>query len=158
MEPLTALCLVGLALLASAFLAYRLFAMLFVGPQPQGSKSYGDDRRLLPFDHFPIPEVVRHTERYWQNPRCVIGEAITRVAHTFYSLRPIPPCHPYRGGLHYVATWEPRDQAPRAVVLQCVGYGDSNTFLPVLRANRLAERGLVRANGYKYFVWCDLKP
>jgi len=31
------------------------------------------------------------------------------------------------------------------VILQCVGYGDSNTFLPVLRANRLAQRGLVRA-------------
>ncbi len=44
-----------------------------------------------------------------------------------------------------MATWEPVHEPPRAVILQCVGYGDSNTFLPVLRANRLAQRGLVRA-------------
>lgn len=72
MEPGTALCCLGLAVaLLASFLAYRFFSMLFLGPQPQGPKSYGDDRRRLPFEPFPIPEGVKHTERYWQNSRCV---------------------------------------------------------------------------------------
>jgi alpha-beta hydrolase superfamily lysophospholipase len=63
-----------------------------------------------------------------------------------------------------VATWEPQDQPARAVVLQCVGYGDSNTFLPMLRANRLAQRGFVvvgkdyagmgRSDGLHAYVPC----
>lgn len=75
-----------------------------------------------------------------------------------------PPHKTTRGGLHYVATWEPQHQPPRAVVLQCVGYGDSNTFLPVLRANRLAQRGFVvvgkdyagmgRSDGLHAYVPC----
>ncbi len=66
----TAACLavVGLALLA-AFLALHFFKMLWLGHQPQGPKSYGEDRRKLPFEPFPIPKGVKHTERYWQNPR-----------------------------------------------------------------------------------------
>ena len=50
------------------------------------------------------------------------------------------------------------------MVLQCVGYGDSNTFLPVLRANRLARRGFVvigkdyagmgRSDGLHAYVPC----
>lgn len=113
----------GLVLAAYAlgitWVAWHFFRMLWGRHSSTVNvKHYGEDRRKCPYiAPCPIPSHINLTERYIMNER---------------------------GMLLYTCAWRPTHiEKPKGLIVQCCGFADSNTFLPMSRSIRLAEQGFV---------------
>lgn len=114
--------LLGLVIYAIviSWLSWLLFRMLFpphASPATLHIKDYGEDRRKIPYvAPCAIPEHIVCKEKYILNSR---------------------------GMLLHTCEWWPQHvgDKPRALVVQCCGFADSNTFLPMTRSIRLAQQG-----------------
>lgn len=106
--------------LVITWMAWYFFRMLW-GRHPQEEnmvKHYGEDRRRVPYAApCPIPSHISLTEKFIRNAR---------------------------GMLLYTCAWHPSHiERPKALIFQCCGFADTNTFLPMMRSIRLAEQGFV---------------
>lgn len=114
--------LLGLVIYAIviSWLSWLLFRMLFpphASPATLHVRDYGEDRRKIPYvAPCAIPEHIVCKEKYILNSR---------------------------GMLLHTCEWWPQHvgDKPRALVVQCCGFADSNTFLPMTRSIRLAQQG-----------------